>query len=142
MKIVTVMLGTLVIAMSLTCAAAAAEKGNAPEPKWKGSIKVTGEHSPAELSKMAKLTKTDATKVALKTIGESDENLVQEVELEVEEGFLIYSVSVKIKGKSGEDELLIDAGNGKVLAREHEEDSDEEGEGQDEEEPAEGDDHP
>jgi uncharacterized membrane protein YkoI len=40
--------------------------------------------------------------------------------LEVEDGCLVYSFDVKIPNRSGVQEILIDAGSGKVLSVEHE----------------------
>ena len=41
-------------------------------------------------------------------------------ELEVEDGCLVYSFDIKVAGKSGAEEVMVDAGNGKVLSRKHE----------------------
>ena len=40
--------------------------------------------------------------------------------LEVEDGCLVYSYDIKIPGKNGIEEVIIDAGSGKVLKTEHE----------------------
>ena len=40
--------------------------------------------------------------------------------LEVEDGCLLYTYDVKIPGRSGVQEVIIDAGSGKVLKVEHE----------------------
>jgi uncharacterized membrane protein YkoI len=40
--------------------------------------------------------------------------------LEVENGCLVYSYDVKVPGKSGFEEVIVDAGSGKVLKTEHE----------------------
>ena len=88
---------------------------------WKGSIAVTGKHSDAQLSQMAKITPTDAAKIALGAIGApAGKKAVSASEVEAEHGYLIYSVEVKIAGKSGIDEVTVDAGDGKVLHVEHE----------------------
>ena len=40
--------------------------------------------------------------------------------LEVEDGCLLYTYDVKVPGRSGVEEVVIDAGTGKVLGIEHE----------------------
>jgi uncharacterized membrane protein YkoI len=40
--------------------------------------------------------------------------------LEVEDGCLLYTYDVKVPGRSGVEEVIIDAGTGKVLKVEHE----------------------
>jgi uncharacterized membrane protein YkoI len=45
---------------------------------------------------------------------------VTEGELEVEHGCLVYSFDIRVTGKDGVEEVLIDAGSGKVLFHEHE----------------------
>src|SRR3954453_19283438 len=88
---------------------------------WKGSIKVEGKHSQAELKKMAKIRESEATKKALAAVeAKAGDKKAGEAELEVENGYLIYAVDVKVKGKDGVEEILVDAGDGKVLAHEHE----------------------
>ena len=43
--------------------------------------------------------------------------------LEVENGYLIYSFDFKVKGKKGIQEIIVDAGSGKVLGQAHESDA-------------------
>jgi len=70
---------------------------------------------------MAKITMEQADSIALEAVeGAAADKTIAEHELEVEGGVLVYSVEVKVKGKSGVDEILIDAGDGKVLKTEHE----------------------
>jgi iron-sulfur cluster repair protein YtfE (RIC family) len=45
---------------------------------------------------------------------------VEEGELEVEHGCLVYSFDIRVSGKEGAEEVLIDAGTGKVLSHTHE----------------------
>lgn len=104
-------------------AANAAEK-KAAKPKWKGSIKVAGKKSDEELAKLAKVGKEDAQKTALAAVKAKDGNKsVTEGGLEVENGYLIYSFDIKVKGKKGIQEIVVDAGTGKVLGQEHESDA-------------------
>jgi hypothetical protein len=53
---------------------------------------------------------------------------VQAHELETEDGTLIYSYEIKVAGKSGIEEVNVDAMTGKVVAREHESPADEKAE--------------
>jgi uncharacterized membrane protein YkoI len=45
---------------------------------------------------------------------------IKEAELEVEHGCLVYSFDIAVAGRSGIEEIQVDAGNGKVLSSEHE----------------------
>ena len=115
------MLGLLTLMASLV--ASGAEKKEA-KPKWKGTIKVTGKPGEAELQKLAKVTKEDAQKTALAAVKAKDaDKKITEGGLEVENGYLIYSFDVKVKGKKGIQEIIVDAGSGKVLRQAHESDA-------------------
>ena len=86
-----------------------------------GSIKVQGKHSEAELRKMAKIESKEAVRIALAAAtGKESDKTVGDQELEVEGGCLLYSIEIKLTGQKGVQEILIDAGNGKVLGREDE----------------------
>jgi len=93
-------------------------------PKIKGTIKVEGNPSLAELKKKVKISQADAEKAALKAVGGEDSKKTTYSELEIEQGFLVYSIDVKIAGKDGVEEVWVDAGSGKVLAKMHEADDD------------------
>lgn len=111
----TVLLIALVVALTVPAFAEA----------WKGSIKVKGKPTAEALAKMAKVTRADAEKTALAAVESGDAvKTTREVELEVENKFLIWSIEIETAGKPGIDEILIDAGTGKVLAREHEDEDD------------------
>ena len=69
-----------------------------------------------DLKKMAKISLETAQKAALA----KQPGTVSKSELEVEDGCLVYSFDIKIAGKSGAQEILVDAGNGKVLSSKHE----------------------
>ena len=106
-----------------TVVAGGAEK-KAAKPRWTGTIKVTGKPSEAELQKMAKVSKEDAEKSALGAVKAKDaDKKITEGGLEVENGYLIYSFDVKVKGKKGIQEIIVDAGSGKVLNQAHESDA-------------------
>jgi predicted lipoprotein with Yx(FWY)xxD motif len=73
-----------------------------------------------ELAAMAKISQADAQKAALASFKGSSKATVKEGELEAEHGCLIYSFDIAIEGKSGVQEVEVDAGNGKVLSNKHE----------------------
>ena len=113
----------LFVGMSLlaTTVGSSAWANKKHEPTWKGTIPVTGQHSDAELQQMAKVTKDDAQKTALAAVKAAETNKkVVGGELEAEHGYLIWSFDIQVTGKTGEQEVLVDAGNGKVLAQMHE----------------------
>ena len=73
-----------------------------------------------ELAAMARVTRADAQETALATFKEPPKATVKEAELEAEHGCLVYSFDIEIAGKTGVQEVQIDAGNGKVLSNKHE----------------------
>ncbi len=72
--------------------------------------------SDAELSKLAKVSRTDAERTALKAVNVSSA-YVKSGELEGEGGCLIYSFDIQVPGKQSIVEVAVDAGTGKVLAK-------------------------
>ena len=118
------------LGLALACAGLAlmgAASGEEKKPKWTGSIRVEGKHTQAELKQMAKITADQAVKAALEAVrGRAGEKKVTETELEVEHGFLVYGVELRINGQRGELEVIVDAGTGKVLAQELEDEDDDE----------------
>ena len=73
-----------------------------------------------ELAAMAKVSQDDAQKAALASLKDSSKATVKEAELEAEHGCLVYSFDIAIDGKTGVQEVQVDAGNGKVLSSKHE----------------------
>jgi uncharacterized membrane protein YkoI len=73
--------------------------------------------TPAQMQKEAKVSFADAQKTALKEVPGAH---VKSHELEHEKGKLIYSFDMKTTGKSGVEEINIDALTGAVVAKEHE----------------------
>ena len=71
----------------------------------------------AQLRKEAKVTTAAARAAALKEV---PNGRVQKTELERENGKLVYSFDVKVPGKSGFEEINVDAVTGAVVSREHE----------------------
>jgi hypothetical protein len=126
-------LGLALICASLTMAgvAAAPEKKTEVKPKWTGTIRVQGKHTQTQLKKMAKITPEAASRAALLAVtGPASDKKVVETELEVENGFLVYEVDIRVNGQKGEREVIVDASTGKVLAQEID-DEDDDGDGED-----------
>jgi uncharacterized membrane protein YkoI len=73
-----------------------------------------------ELAAMAKVTQADAQKTALATLRDPSKATVKSAELEAEHGCLVYSFDIEVAGKTGVQEVQIDAGNGKILSNKHE----------------------
>lgn len=76
--------------------------------------------SKEELKSLAKVSEEVARKTALASLKDSAKATVKESELEAEHGCLVYSFDIAVAGKSGIEEIQIDAGNGKILSSEHE----------------------
>ena len=83
------------------------------------SIKASKMTKKTDMPGMAKVSVEDAKKTALGTVNASGAAIAKGG-LEVEDGCLVYSYDVKIPGKNGVEEVIIDAGSGKVLKTEHE----------------------
>lgn len=86
----------------------------------------------ASLLKLARITQSQATAAALATLP----GQAVKAQLDDEDGFLVWQVDVKQGAKT--TEVAIDAGNGKVLAAEPEEDDDRGGADRDNENQEEG----
>src|SRR5437764_14798163 len=71
----------------------------------------------AALQSEAKIAEADARKTALAAV---PGGRVQSHELEREKGKLIYSYDIKLAGKSGIEEVNVDAMTGEIVAHEHE----------------------
>jgi uncharacterized membrane protein YkoI len=71
----------------------------------------------AQLRKEAKVSMTTARATALKEV---PNGRVSKSELEREGGKLIYSFDIKVAGKSGWEEINVDAATGAIASREHE----------------------
>lgn len=91
----------------------AALAGNAAAQQ--NSVRVKEEK--AGLFKQAKITPEAATRAAMAVVPNGK---IESAELEKEDGKLLYSFDIKIAGKSGIEEVQIDAQTGAVLAHEHE----------------------
>ena len=96
---------SLAIALALAAATSAAAQGTTVTEEKPG------------LLKLAKITAEAATTAALARVPNGK---VEKAEIEEEKGKLIYSFDIKVAGKSGIEEVAVDAMTGKVLAVEHE----------------------
>ncbi len=101
---------------------------NIQEPNYIGSIKVTDTNTNDEASEsaalqgLAKISQADAETSALTKV----QGTVVKIDLENENGYLVYAVSIKdAQGKT--NEVKIDAGNGSVLTVEASDSAEEEG---------------
>ena len=79
----------------------------------------------AQLQKEAKMTMADARAMAQQTV---PTGRIASGEIEREGGKLIYSFDMKIAGKSGIDEVNIDAMSGTLISNQHETPKDEKAE--------------
>ena len=79
--------------------------------------KVKKEESQATLQKEAKISEEAARATALKEV---PNGTVKSSELEREHGKLIYSIDVTVPGKTGIEEVNVNAIDGSVVAKEHE----------------------
>ena len=73
----------------------------------------------AETKSMAKVTERDARKTAMSEVRISGAS-ISSGGLEVEDGCLLYTYDIKVPSRKGVQEVIIDAGTGKVLNVEHE----------------------
>jgi uncharacterized membrane protein YkoI len=71
----------------------------------------------ADLQKAARISEADARATALKQV---PNGTVKSSELERENGKLIYSYDITVPGKSGIDEVNINAVDGSIVAKSHE----------------------
>jgi uncharacterized membrane protein YkoI len=94
----------VILAASLVAAGSASAQKTKPETQ-------------ASLAREAKITKLQATKTALAQVPGGK---VRSSELEREKGKLIYSFDIKVAGKSGIEEINVDAMTGSIVAHEHE----------------------
>jgi hypothetical protein len=94
--------------------------GNDADESYKGSVSVAGKNE-SSLHKLANIDQAAAEKVALEGVP----GTVHETELETSEnGYVVYDI--EIAGDDGKGhEVIVDAGNGKVLHQDLEEEADE-----------------
>jgi uncharacterized membrane protein YkoI len=118
-----------VIAMAVAIAATTAVAGAQSTSTYKSTVKPaqtsTTKHtrkarkaeSQATLQKEAKISEATARATAL---GQVPNGTVKSSELERENGKLIYSYDITVPGKTGIDEVNVNAIDGTVVAKQHE----------------------
>ena len=74
----------------------------------------------ADLPALATVSQFVAERTAVESLTASSPITVVEGELELEHGCLVYSFDLRVAGREGVEEVLIDAGTGKVLSHRHE----------------------
>jgi uncharacterized membrane protein YkoI len=97
------------VALAIATSAAAA---GAQQPGHHAKVETQ-----AQLEKEARMTMPQARALASKTVPGAT---IQAGEIERENGKLIYSFDMKTKGKTGIDEVNIDAMTGTVIGNQHE----------------------
>jgi uncharacterized membrane protein YkoI len=102
--------------IAMTAVAAGAQQQ--PAPKYARDL-------PAKLVKEAKITEETAAATALKAVPGGK---IDKMELEREDGKLLYSYDIKLAGKTGVEEVHVDAMTGKLLSNTHESPADEKAE--------------
>lgn len=83
------------------------------------SIHPSKDTQPQALSGLARISRADAQKTALARINAPSKQVV-DGELEIEQGCLVYSFDIRISGKTGVEEIRVDAGTGGILSHKHE----------------------
>jgi uncharacterized membrane protein YkoI len=73
-------------------------------------------HVQDDLSKRAKISEPEARKIALARVP----GQVKSEELKRERHRIVYSYDIKLEGKSGVEEVLIDAMTGRIVSVKHE----------------------
>jgi uncharacterized membrane protein YkoI len=120
-----------VIAVGFALAASATVAGAQSAGTYKSAVKpatqttatakrhktVKKEESQASLQKEAKISEATARATALKEV---PNGVVKSNELEREGGKLIYSYDITVAGKTGIDEVNVNAIDGSVVAKQHE----------------------
>lgn len=104
------------LALLLLTPAVSAQDRDDDDDDIRGTIRI---ERGADLAALAKITPAQARVAALKAYPGAD---IDEVELENEDGFLVYEVELVANGE--EMEVIIDAGDGSLLKSEREEDED------------------
>ena len=108
-RLSTLILGALTVVSVAGAPAIGAQQSKA-NPPYKRDL-------PAALMREAKVSEADARKVALSRVANGR---IQAVELEREDGKLLYSYELKVPAKSGIEEVNVDAITGLVASVEHE----------------------
>lgn len=73
----------------------------------------------SDLRGLSKVSQENASKSALASIKARSKQITHG-NLEIEQGCLVYSFDIQISGKKGVEEILVDAGTGKIITHKHE----------------------
>lgn len=104
-------------AVTMAAQTPAAAKPVAAKPAAAKPAAKVHKDTPASLRKEAKISEKTARATALKEVPNGK---VTSYEIERENGKLIWSYDIKLAGKSGIEEITIDAMTGAVVTHEHE----------------------
>ena len=74
----------------------------------------------AELRRLAKMSSKDAEARAVLSVAPNKVNAVMSSDVEVVNGCLAYSYDLRFANKGGVEEVIVDAGDGKILSSEYE----------------------
>jgi uncharacterized membrane protein YkoI len=116
MKNFTKLIAVALVATAATAGAQGAAKGQPAAPKPKSVAKRSGytKDLPDSLTREAKVTETAAAVTALAKV---PKGAIAAVELEREGGKLLYSYDIKVPGKSGIDEVQVNAVTGEIVGK-------------------------
>jgi len=84
------------------------------------SIQVAKGMSDAQLGRLARVSRAQAEKIAVARLTGRRAVSTASAELEAEHGCLIWSFDLYVAGRTGVQEIQVDAGTGKVLSVRHE----------------------
>jgi len=73
-----------------------------------------------DVPSLARVTRAQAEHAARSSIKAPPAAIVREGDLEIERGCLVYSFDIRLPGRSGVDEVVVDAGTGRTLSHTHE----------------------
>lgn len=89
---------------------------SAPGVRPECSLRPASGLSPSELKRLVKVSLAEAQKRAVASAAPQRVTSVMSSDPEVNEGCLVWPLDLRVEGKSGVLEVLIDAGDGKVLS--------------------------
>lgn len=112
MHTITKLIAVALVATASSAGAQAATKAKPATPKTQG----TGykKDLPDSLVRVAKVTEASAAATALAKV---PKGAIESVELEREGGKLLYSYDIKVAGKSGIDEVQVNAMTGDIVGK-------------------------
>ena len=108
---------TLLGSLAMSLAVAGVAGAQAPMKMDKTDKKMEKHETMKQMKAEARITEKDARKTALAQV---PGGWVKSGELEREGGKLLYSFDIKVKGKTGIDEVQVDALDGSVISNKHE----------------------